>query len=269
MSRTSPLRTALITGATSGVGVEVAKRLALEQMLVLVHGRDEARGRKVVADLEASGAKASFLRADLASLDGVRALAKAVQQQHPKLHLLINNAGVGTGAPGSGREESADGFELRLAVNYLAPVLLTRLLLPQLLAAAPARIVNVASAGQRDIAFDDLQLKKRYSGQDAYCQSKLALIMYTFDLAEALKDRSIVVNTLHPATYMDTFMVRQAGHEPIGTLEEGADAIMHLAVAEQGTGRYFNGLRPARALAQAYDLSARERLRRVTAGLID
>lgn len=262
------MRTALVTGATSGVGVVVAKRLAQRGFLVLVHGRDEARGGKVVADIEASGGKASFLRADLASLDGVRALAKAVQQQHPKLHLLINNAGIGSGAPGSGREESADGFELRLAVNYLAPVLLTRLLLPGLLAAAPARVVNVASAGQRDIAFDDLQLNKRYSGRDAYCQSKLALVMHTFDLAEQLKEKGIKVNTLHPATYMDTFMVRQAGHEPISTVEEGADAILHLAVSEEDTGQYFDGLRPARALVQAYDPKARERLRRLTDELV-
>src|SRR5215510_1639367 len=265
-------RIALLTGATSGVGVVVAKRLAREGWLVLAHGRDEGRGAQVVGDIETAGGRARFYGADLSSMEGVRALAKAVARDHRHLHLLINNAGIGFGPPGGTRQESLDGFELRFAVNYLAPFLLTRLLLPKLLAAAPARIVNVASIGQRDIDFDDLQLKRHYSGRDAYRQSKLALIMFTFDLAEELKSRGVTVNALHPATFMDTFMVREAGGEPMSTVDEGADAIMNLAVSEETrdrTGEYFDGLHPARARGQAYDERARERLRKITFEVID
>jgi NAD(P)-dependent dehydrogenase (short-subunit alcohol dehydrogenase family) len=264
-------RIALVTGATSGVGVVVAKRLAREGWLVLAHGRDQARGARVVGDIETAGGRARFYGADLSSMEGVRALAEAVARDHRHLHLLINNAGIGFGPPGTTRQEGPDGFELRFAVNYLAPFLLTRLLLPKLLVAAPARIVNVASIGQRDIDFDDLQLERHYSGRDAYRQSKLALIMFTFDLAEELKSRGVTVNALHPATFMDTFMVREAGGEPMSTVDEGADAIMNLAVSEETrgrTGEYFDGPHPARARAQAYDERARERLRQITFELI-
>ena len=174
-------RIALVTGATSGVGVVVAKRLAREGWFVLPHGRDQARGAQVVGDIKTAGGQARFYGADLSSMEGVRALAEAVARDHRHLHLLINNAGIGFGPPDTTRQEGPDGFELRFAVNYLAPFLLTRLLLPKLLAAAPARIVNVASIGQRDLDFDDLQLERHYSGRDAYRQSKLALIMFTFD----------------------------------------------------------------------------------------
>jgi len=260
-------RTALVTGATNGVGRVVARRLGRDGWLLLAHGRDQARGAQVVRDIEADGGRARFYGADLSSISGVRGLAEAIAQDHPQLHLLINNAGVGSGPRGAGREHSADGFELRFAVNYLAPFLLTRLLLPNLVAAAPARIVNVASIGQQDIDFDDLQLERRYSGIDAYCQSKLALIMLTFDLAEELAGRDVTANALHPATYMDTFMVRQAGRTPMSTVDEGADAIMNFAVSQEMRGRsgeYFDRLHPARARSQAYDARARERLRRIS-----
>lgn len=263
-------RTALITGATSGVGRAVAERLGRQGWLVLAHGRDRERGGEVVSAIEAAGGRARFYRADLSSLDEVRRLAETVAGDHPLLPLLINNAGIGFGPRGSGREESPDGFELRLAVNYLAPFLLTRLLLPNVLAAAPARIVNVASIGQLDLDFDDLQMQRRYSGIDAYRRSKLALIMFTFDLAGELKDRNVTVNALHPATFMDTFMVREAGGTPMSTVAEGADAIVNLAISDAmrgRTGEYFDGLKPARALAQAYDDEARDRLRRISADL--
>ncbi|HET6158505.1 MAG TPA: SDR family NAD(P)-dependent oxidoreductase [Dongiaceae bacterium] len=260
-------RIALITGATSGVGRVVAKRLAREGWLVLVHGRDEVRGAEVVGEIEADGGRARFYGADLSSKHGVRTLAEEVAKDHPRLPLLINNAGIGFGPPGAGREVSSDGYELRFAVNCLAPFLLTRLLLPNVLAAAPARIVNVASIGQQDLDFDDLQFKRGYSGVDAYRRSKLALIMLTFDLAEELKDRGLTVNALHPATLMDTFMVRQARRAPMSTVDEGADAIMNLAVSDEmseRSGEYFDGLNPARARAQAYDRRSRERLRQIS-----
>jgi NAD(P)-dependent dehydrogenase (short-subunit alcohol dehydrogenase family) len=229
-------RVAFITGATNGVGREVARRLGRDGWLVLAHGRDEARSAEVVAEIEALGGRARFYRADLSSMRAARSLAEAVAGDHPKLALLVNNAGIGFGAPGSGREQGPDGFELRLAVNYLAHFLLTRLLLPNVLAAAPARIVNVSSLGQKEIDFDDLQMERRYSGVDAYRRSKLAQIMFTFDLAAELEGKGVTVNALHPATFMDTFMVREAGGEPMSTVAEGADAIMRLAASEETAG---------------------------------
>ena len=157
-------RTALITGATDGVGRVVARALAQQGWRVLVHGRDRARGEALVREIEQAGGRATFLAADLASLAEVRRLADAVKQQTGRLELLINNAGIGTVGSAPGRQTSADGHELRFAVNYLAGFLLTHLLLPLLKASAPARIVNVASAGQQAIDFSDVMLTRGYSG---------------------------------------------------------------------------------------------------------
>ena len=217
-------KTILVTGSTDGVGRWVAERLAAEGARVLVHGRDRKRGEAVVADIVEAGGAATFLPADLASLAEVRRLAEAVRRETDGLDGLVNNAGIGTA--GNLRELSADGFELRFAVNYLAGFLLARLLLPDLEKRAPSRIVNVASAGQQAIDFSDVMLARGYSGVRAYCQSKLAQILFTIDLAEELKGRAVTVNTLHPATYMDTTMVRLSGARPISTVEEGGEAIL-------------------------------------------
>jgi NAD(P)-dependent dehydrogenase (short-subunit alcohol dehydrogenase family) len=153
---------------------------------------------------------------------------------------------------------------LRFAVNYLAGFLLARLLLPLLVASAPARIVNVASAGQSLLDFDDVMLTRHYDGGKAYTQSKLAQIMFTFDLARELEGSGVTVNCLHPATYMDTTMVREIGVTPLSTVEQGADAILRLAVSPEldgRTGLYFDGMRPGQAHQQAYDEAARQRLR--------
>jgi len=259
-------RVALITGATNGVGRVVAERLGAQGWHVLVHGRDRNRGEQVVQAIQASGGSARFHEADLSSLSAVRQLAEEVMKDQPRLNLLINNAGVGFGRPGAGREQSQDSFELRFAVNYLAPSLLTHQLLPALLAGAPSRVVNVASIGQQDLDFNDLQMTRGYSGVDAYRRSKLALIMFTFDLAADLQKLGVTVNALHPAPFMDTFMVHEAGGQPMSTVGEGADAIMNLAIGDVGgrTGEYFDGQRPARALRQAYDPQVRERLRQIT-----
>lgn len=257
-------KTALVTGSTDGVGRLVAKRLGEMGAHVLVHGRNRDRGERLVAEIEAGGGRAELLLADLAALSEVRALAEAVRRRTDRLDILINNAGIGTGRPGAPRETSADGHELRFAVNYLAGFLLTHLLLPLLKKSAPARIVNVASAGQQPIDFADVMLERGYSGARAYCQSKLAQIMFTFDLAEDLRGSGVTVNALHPATYMDTSMVRGAGVTPISTVEEGAEAILYLATSpalEGRSGLYFDGLREARAHPQAYDAEARRRLR--------
>jgi NAD(P)-dependent dehydrogenase (short-subunit alcohol dehydrogenase family) len=263
---------ALVTGSTDGLGRAVALALAASGFEVLIHGRDARRGSDLVRQICGQGGSAVFHRADFASLAEVRALAGSVRGAHDRLHLLINNAGIGTGDDGRAapRQTSADGHELRFAVNYLAGYLLTRLLLPALVRAAPARIINVASAGQYPLDFDNLMLTRAYSGMRAYAQSKLAQVMLTFDLAAELRDKGVTVNCLHPATYMDTTMVRAAGVAPVSTVEEGAAAVMRLAVSGQldgHTGGYFDGLRPAQANTQAYDPQARRRLAQVSARL--
>jgi NAD(P)-dependent dehydrogenase (short-subunit alcohol dehydrogenase family) len=255
-------KTALITGSTDGVGRVVAQRLGKIGARVLVHGRDGARGERVVAEIKTGGGTAEFLTADLAALAQVRRLAEAVRRTTNRLDILINNAGIGSA--GAARQTSADGHELRFAVNYLAGFLLTYLLLPLVRQSTPARIVNVASAGQQAIDFADVMLTRGYSGSRAYCQSKLAQIMFTIDLAGELEGAGVTVNALHPATYMNTTMVRRAGVTPISSVEEGAEAILNLAAAPALAGRsglYFNGLREARADRQAYDADARARLR--------
>jgi NAD(P)-dependent dehydrogenase (short-subunit alcohol dehydrogenase family) len=256
-------KTVLITGSTDGVGRFVAKKLGEAGMHVLVHGRDRQRGSEVVTEIEEDGGIAEFLAADLSALVGVRNLADAVRRTTDRLDILINNAGVGTGAGGEARQTSPDGYELRFAVNYLAGFLLTHLLLPTLKDSAPARIVNVASAGQQPIDFSDVMLTRGYSGTRAYCQSKLAQIMFTFDLACELDGSGLTVNCLHPASYMATSMVREAGITPWSSVEEGGESILNLALSPalgKRSGLYFNGLREAPAEAQAYDPEARRRL---------
>ena len=264
-------KTILVTGSTDGVGRYVAERLAVEGARVILHGRDRARGEALAATIAGRGGEARFLRADLASLAEVRALAEAVRHECDGVDVLVNNAGIGTGGGGSRREVSADGFELRFAVNYLAGFLLTRLMLPLLEARAASRIVNVSSAGQQAIDFSDVMLTHGYSGVRAYCQSKLAQILFTIDLAEELKGRDVTVNCLHPATYMDTSMVRLSGARPLSTVEEGGAAILQLVESpalEGRSGLYFNGLRETRADGQAYDASARKRLRALSFQLV-
>jgi NAD(P)-dependent dehydrogenase (short-subunit alcohol dehydrogenase family) len=262
-------KTILITGSTDGVGRYVAERLAAQGWRVIVHGRDRTRGEEVVDRITREGGEARFLAADLSSLDEVRSLAEAVQRDGDRLDALINNAGIGTS--GARRELSADGFELRFAVNYLAGFLLTRLLLPMLEKGKSTRIVNVSSAGQQPIDFSDVMLTHGYSGVRAYCQSKLAQILFTIDLAKELAGQNIAVNCLHPATYMDTTMVRLSGVRPISTVEQGGAAILQLvespALAER-SGRYFNGMNESRANPQAYDEDARRRLRALSFELV-
>jgi NAD(P)-dependent dehydrogenase (short-subunit alcohol dehydrogenase family) len=258
-------KTILITGSTDGVGRRVALDLAAAGARVLIHGRNRQRGESVRdAIRQAGNDTAIFYPADLSSLAEVRGLAATVAREHERLDVLINNAGIGSASGGRQRQVSADGHELRFAVNYLAGFLLARLLLPLLVASAPARIVNVASAGQSAIDFADVMLTRDYSGGTAYTQSKLAQVMFTFDLARELEGTDVTVNCLHPSTYMNTTMVRESGVSPFSTVEEGADAILQLAVSPQlegRTGLYFDRKREARAHPQAYDETARARLR--------
>jgi NAD(P)-dependent dehydrogenase (short-subunit alcohol dehydrogenase family) len=262
----------LITGSTDGLGRALARELAGRGATVVVHGRDAARGEAAVRELrEATGNQRVGLQlADFGSLAQVRSLAEAVVAEHERLDVLVNNAGIGTGGS-PGREVSEDGYELRFAVNYLAAFLLARALEPLLVRSAPARIVNVSSAGQAPIDFDDVMLERAYSGVQAYCQSKLALVMLTLDLAEELQERAVTANCLHPGTYMPTKMVLDAGIDPVDSLESGVEATMRLVAGpelEGVSGRYFNRLREARADPQAYDVEARRRLRELSAELV-
>lgn len=264
-------KTALVTGSTDGVGRFVAKKLGESGVRVLVHGRDMTRGQSLVAEITKAGGAAELIAADLASLAEVRRLAHLVTEKTQQLDIVINNAGIGTSGASGKRETSADGHELRFAVNYLAGYLLTRLLLPLLRKSAPARIVNVSSIGQQAIEFDDVMLTRGYSGARAYCQSKLAQVMFTIDLAQELKGSGITVTSLHPATYMDTTMVRLAGASPMSTVAQGGEAILNLAISsetEGKTGLFFNGLREARADSQAYDAKARAQLYELSARLV-
>jgi NAD(P)-dependent dehydrogenase (short-subunit alcohol dehydrogenase family) len=257
-------KTVLITGSTDGVGRYVAAKLAAAGATVLVHGRDRERAKALIEEIARQGGEATFHQADLASLAGTRRLADAVMTDHQRLDVFISNAGIGSRSLGAERRTSADGHELRFAVNYLSGFLLARLLLPLIKASAPARIVNVASLGQQAIDFDDVMLTRGYSGTRAYAQSKLAQIMFTIDLAEELKGSDVTVNCLHPATYMNTTMVREGGITPISTVEQGGEAILHLATGADvanTTGLFFNGMHQAEANPQAHDAAARRRLR--------
>lgn len=263
-------QTILITGATDGLGRELAAGLADAGATVLIHGRDDHRGREAIEEIRSrtGSDRLEWLRADLASLQEVRDLAQRVTDANGRIDVLVNNAGIGTTLPGDGRRlESRDGYELRFAVNYLAGYLLTRLLLARLERSAPARIVNVSSAGQAAIDFDDVMLERRYDGVQAYCQSKLAQVMFTFDLADELRDRGVTANCLHPATYMPTKMVRAAGVSPVSSLEDGLKATLRLVADPELdgiSGRYFNGTRDAAPHPQANDSDARRRLRELS-----
>jgi NAD(P)-dependent dehydrogenase (short-subunit alcohol dehydrogenase family) len=261
-------KTVLITGSTDGVGRYVAAKLASAGAKVLIHGRDRERGTALADEIKREGrGEAKFYPADLSSLSETRRLAEAVKADHSRLELFISNAGIGSQSHGSGRRTSADGHELRFAVNYLSGFLLVHLLLPLLKASAPSRIVNVASLGQHPIDFDDVMLTRSYSGTRAYAQSKLAQIMFTIDLAQQLSGSGVTVNSLHPATYMNTTMVREGGITPISTVEQGGEAILHLAAGDDVEGKsglFFNGMQQAKANPQAYDQVARKLLRELS-----
>jgi NAD(P)-dependent dehydrogenase (short-subunit alcohol dehydrogenase family) len=258
-------KTVLITGSTDGVGRYVATQLATAGATVLIHGRDRARAKTLSDEIKrAGGGEPVFYQADLSSLAETQKLADAVLADHRRLDVFISNAGIGSQNDGPARQTSADGHELRFAVNYLSGFLLAHRLLPLLKASAPSRIVNVASLGQHPIDFDDVMITKGYNGSRAYAQSKLSQIMFTIDLAEALKGSGVTVNSLHPATYMNTTMVRAGGITPMSTVEQGGEAILHLVTGDDvvnKSGLFFNGMNEAKANRQAYDAEARKRLR--------
>ena len=238
--------TVLITGSTDGLGRALAAELAGRGHDVFVHGRSRERVDAVAEAVSAARAHV----ADFARLSDVRALADEVAD----IDVLVNNAGMVSAE----RQLSADGLELTFQVNYLAGFLLTLLMVPP-------RTVNVASIGQRPLDFGDLMLERGYEGYRAYAQSKLAQVMFTFELAERRPD--LIVNALHPATLMDTKMVRETFGTVRSTVAEGVEATARAVELEDVSGRYFDGLRQARADRTAYDRGARRRLWDVSAEL--
>ncbi len=255
----------LITGSTDGIGELAALRLARNGATVLVHGRRPEKVRRVADDIrrETGDERQIGFIGDLAALEAVRRLADDIGGHYDRLDVLINNAGV-LPPDGGERPVSEDGFELCMAVNYLAPFLLTHLLMPLLQASPAARILNVSSAAQETVDLDDLMLEKTaYTPMRAYARSKLALAMFSMELSDRLEAASITVNCLHPGTLLDTKMVRQAFSQPRGSADAGAEVEAYLATSsdlEGVSGVYFDRKTRSRANEQAYDADARQRL---------
>ena len=271
MSRAASDTVALITGSTDGLGRALAGRLAAMGVTVHMHGRSEeklATARREIVE-ETGNERVHTHLADFARLADVRKLADGIGALDA-LHLLVNNAGIGSGFPDSReRQESADGIELRFAVNYLAGFVLTERLLPLLERSAPARIVMVASRGQAALDFDDPMLERTfYEGRRAYAQSKLAQITYAVDLAGRLGPNSgVTVNALHPSTYMPTKIVLEQNGESIDSLERGLEATLRLAFdpeLEGVSGRYYDREDEVRANDAAYDPLQQRHLRELS-----
>ena len=264
----------LITGATDGLGKEVARRLASQGHKVLLHGRSPEKGQTVLSELiSATGNNTlEYFNADLSSLAEVNKLAADILSSQQQLDVLVNNAGIGPRTPDSPRLLSKDGYEIFFAVNYLAGYLLARELLPLLKSSAPARIINVASIAQAPVNFNDTMLEKYYSDGLAYSQSKLAQILHTMDLAQQLEGSGVTANSLHPATLMNTKMVLDSTALPDSrtTIDDGANALERLILDEDVasiSGHYFDSMENAEPDAQASDAQALNQLRELSENL--
>jgi len=260
-------KTVLVTGATDGLGRGIAERLARDGATVLLHGRSQERLDATLADLRSrtGNERLRTVRGDFASLAQVRALADDVLRTTDALHVLINNAGVGSGVPdGHDRRETEDGIELRFAVNYLASFLLTQRLLPLLRRSAPARVVFVAAGWHVPIDFDDPQIAHDYDPGRAYAQSKLMQVMYATELARRLPADEVTVTSVHPGNLMPTKIVVEEFGRTEDELETGVESVVRLAVAsalEGVTGQYFEWKDPALPRdPQVTDPEARRRL---------
>lgn len=263
----------LITGGTSGIGKATAKALAAMGAEVVVHGRNRKRGEQAAEEIrrESASDKVSLLLADLAVQDEVRRLAKEFEASHDRLDVLVNNAGL----IADRRTETPDGIELTLAVNHLASFLLTNLLLDLLKKSAPSRIINVSSEAQRQakrIDFDNLQGERRYGAFRIYGQSKLANVLFTYELAEWLHDTGVTAFAMHPGGVNTNF---GKGNRSLMSLlfrvfkpfmrssEQGADTVVYLATSpevEGMSGEYFSDREVAKPAEGAYDEAARKRL---------
>jgi retinol dehydrogenase-14 len=269
----------LITGATSGIGKATAMGLANMGASVVMVGRDRGKGEALMAEIKEKSANASvdLMLADVSSQEQIRRLAYEFKEAYPRLDVLINNAGVFS----SKRITSADGIEMTFAVNHLAYFLLTNLLLDVLKASAPSRIVNVSSGDHSNatIDFDDLQGEKGYKGAKAYSQSKLATVLFTYELARRLEGTGITANCLHPGVVGTNlgsgvsgvfgFMVR-ALTPLMKSPEKGAETSIYLASSpevEGLSGRYFVKKDEARSSDVSYDKRLARRLWEVSAEL--
>ncbi|NCP86513.1 MAG: short-chain dehydrogenase [Anaerolineae bacterium CG_4_9_14_3_um_filter_57_17] len=254
----------LVTGATDGIGRATALELARRGALVILHGRSLEKLEQTQEEIAAQvpGALLDIAQADLASLEQVRGLALEVEARFDRLDVLIHNAGVFL----KERQLSVDGFELTLAVNHLAPFLLTWELLP-LLEESAARVVTVSSVAHRrgKIDFDDLNAEKSYDGYRAYAQSKLANILFANQLA-ALGQGKFTSNSLHPGVV--TTKLLKAGFDTTGvSTEQGAATSVYLATSPEVakvTGKYFAESRPAPVVPQALDLETQQRLWKIS-----
>jgi NAD(P)-dependent dehydrogenase (short-subunit alcohol dehydrogenase family) len=272
-------RTVLITGGTGGIGLATATALASMGARVGLVGRDESRANGAAERLRSTGAEVDVFTADLSAQREVRALAATVLEAYPRLDVLVNNVG-GSWAT---RHVTEDGLERTFALNHLAPFLLTNLLIERLRASAPSRVVTVSSGAQAmgRIDFDDLQGERRYNGQRAYNQSKLANVMFTYELARRLEGSGVTANALHPGVVRTAFgqedatlwmrLLMPVGRPFLKSPERGAETPVFLASApelEGVTGRYFAN-RVAKASSRAsYDVAAAQRLWEVSAQLV-
>jgi retinol dehydrogenase-14 len=253
----------LVTGSTDGIGQQTALELARRGATVLLHGRNAERGQKTLADLRAASGNAhlDLFIADLSSQKQVRRLAAEVRAKYEHLHVLINNAG--TFMPQ--RELTEDGLEVTFAVNYLAPFLLTHLLLDGLRLGAPARVITLSSTlhQRAQVDFNNLQGDKHYSPTHAYNLSKLGNVLFTMELAERLRGSGVTANCLHPGA-VDTKLLRAAFKGSAGeSLAAGAATSIYRATApevETLTGLYFEGKRPVNPSPLAKDLELRRKL---------
>jgi retinol dehydrogenase 12 len=270
-------KTCLVTGATSGIGEVAARELAGLGARVIVVGRSPERCTATLEGIrrETGSARVESIVADLSSQAEVRRLAGEVRGRCDRLDVLLNNAG----GMFLDRRESPDGIELTLALNHLSYFLLTNELLPLIKASAPARIVNVASDAHKgaSIDFDDIQGRRRYAGWRAYQQSKLANILFTYELARWLEGSGVTANTLHPGFVRTRFFADFTGWIGLITKlgaklvaidpEEGAKTSVYLASSPEVagvTGQYFVKCRPARSSPQSHDRVAAERLWQVS-----
>jgi NAD(P)-dependent dehydrogenase (short-subunit alcohol dehydrogenase family) len=263
----------LVTGATAGIGKVTARELARQGATVIVVGRNREKSEAMVSEIkqQTDNLNVEFMLADLSVQKAVHQLAEQFKRQYQRLHVLVNNAG----AIFLRRQESADGIEMSFALNHLNYFLLTNLLWDTLKASAPARIINVSSRAHQRVAglnFDDLQNRKGYAGQQVYGQSKLANVLFTYELARRLEGTGVTANTLHPgfvATHFATnngWLARLA--RPFLDLfalsaEEGARTMIYLATSpevESVTGKYFVKEKAVPSSPASYDEAAARRL---------
>jgi NAD(P)-dependent dehydrogenase (short-subunit alcohol dehydrogenase family) len=270
-------RVCVVTGATRGIGRATVERLAdLGATLVLVCRRLEDGERVATALVRHPAPRATVVVADLASQQAIREAAETIRAQFPRLHVLINNAGIITRT----RQVTPDGLETQLAVNHLAPFLLTNLLLDGLAAGAPSRVVTVSSGTHQGgtIDFADLQSERRYDPVRVYGRTKLANVLFTYALARRTRALGVTANCLHPgviatqllADYMNV-PAREVGRGMGDSLEQASEAIVHLVASpelEGVTGRYFVGQSEGRSSPASYDERLQERLWEESARLV-